>query len=823
MFGQFFVGAVKHYLRAPLITVINIIGLALGLACFLAAWGMSSYWKQSDSHFANSDRIYILTQQFQTSENLPRGNPYSATPAARYLREDVPELEAIGRISDGANSEIAYEGKSIALYGAVADPEIFNIFDFDFVYGSGDQALTTRENIIMTQNAAERLFGKINPVGRSVVIAGETHILVGVIGKIPQPSHLGDNTNSIRQFEYLRKWPEPAADRREWWMGTSGITYMLLPKNNTAAIKEKLDKELVSFAKRRIPEVQRNNVDNVWFGRMSLSELQSKVLDSRIFQNQSNLLSVRGVLFGMGLVILLVSCINYANLATAQAAQYAKEVGLRKVVGAGRNSVILQYWFEALLLTVFSGLSALIILAIFAPILKAQSGIDLVNSLIQTKFFLSTFLGLIVLVSILASLYPVAFLSRVRPVEALRSGKVKSGNGFLTQILVGIQFTAASTLLILVLVVGQQNRFMRNMVVQPDKDPVIVLVDNASIKVGPDQLRKALSNEPSIKSVSAINYVPWGGYRNYLDITRSREENAATVSTNLSLLGYNFISTFQATLIAGRGFDPAIETWGEPELLLDDPNATTAVIIDDTFRKALGFETPDAAIGQDVYYAPSIRESYGSDPTINIIGVVETVPLVNGTGDIRSNIYDLSTANYDNPSVRIDRKNVKEGISVIEKVVKERFPTSAVTMRFLDSEFEKSFKTYEDINLGFSGLSLIALIISSMGLFAMAVFTTIQRRHEIGIRKTLGASTLQVISLLIRDFSRPVLIANILAWPLAWYAAKIYLNGFMQHIDLTPLPWILGFTFTILIAWSAVGGQAFSAARVNPAEVLKSE
>ena len=823
MLGQFFMGALKHYLRAPIITAVNIIGLALGIACFLVAWGLSSNWQQSDSHFANSDRIFVLTQQFQTNKNIPRGNPYSATPAARYLREDVPELEAVGRISDGSDSEIAYEGKSIALYGAVADPEIFDIFDFDFVYGSGEQALVTRENIIMTQNAAERLFGKINPVGRSVVIAGETHLLVGVIGKIPQPSHLGDGTNSIRQFEYLRKWPEPAADRREWWMGTSGITYMLLPENNTAAIKEKLDKELESFAIRRIPEVQRKNVDNVWFGRMSLSELQSKVLDSRIFQNQSNLLSVRRVLFGMGLAILLVSCINYANLATAQAAQYAKEVGLRKVVGASRNSVILQYWLEALLLTVLSGMIAIAILALFAPIFKAQAGIDLLNSLVHTKFFISAFLGLVVFVSLIASIYPVAFLSRIRPVEALRSGKIKSGSGFLTQILVGVQFTAASTLLILVMVVGQQNRFMRNMVIHPDKDPVIVLVDNASIKVGPDQLRKGLLNETSIKSVSAINYVPWGGYRNYLDITRSREANAATVSTNLSLFGYNFISTFQANLIAGRGFNPAIETWGEPELLIDDPNATTAVIIDDTLRKALGFETPDAAIGQDVYYAPSIRESYGSDPTINIIGVVETVPLVNGTGDIRSNIYDLSTANYDNPVIRVDRKNVKKGISAIERIVKERFPSSAVTMRFMDSEFEKSFKTYDDINSGFTGLSLIALIISSMGLFAMAIFTTIQRRHEIGIRKTLGASTWQVISLLVRDFSRPVLIANIVAWPLAWYAAKTYLSGFMQHINLTPIPWVLGFIFTILIAWMAVGGQAFSAARVNPAEVLKSE
>ena len=182
-----------------------------------------------------------------------------------------------------------------------------------------------------------------------------------------------------------------------------------------------------------------------------------------------------------------------------------------------------------------------------------------------------------------------------------------------------------------------------------------------------------------------------------------------------------------------------------------------------------------------------------------------------------------TTWNGDYPAVRIDRNNVKQGIAAIERVVKERAPDNAVNIKFTDKEFEQNFKTYDSINTGFAGLSVIALIISAMGLFAMAVFTAIRRRQEIGIRKTLGASTWEVTSLLIKDFSRPVIIANIVAWPLAYYAARTYLDGFLQHINLTPVPWILGFIFTLLIAWLAVGGQAFSAARVKPAEVLKSE
>ena len=829
MIGHFFSSAIKHYVRSPLITAVNIFGLALGLACFLAASGMSSYWAQSDKHFENTDRIYVLTQQFQAEGSMPRDNPISASPAAKYLREDIPELEAVARISGGGDSSLSWEGKSISLYGAVADPELFDIFDFDFVYGSAEEALVARENIIVTQKAAKRLFGDVNPVGRSVVVnADETHTIVGVIGEIPQPSHMGDTSGAIRQFEYLRKWPDPDADDQEWWLGVSALTYMLLPSENTEAVVTKLDQQLSTMATRRIPEVQMNMMEKLWFDKMSLPQLQSKILDNRIFQNQSHLFTVKGVLFAMGLIILLVSCINYANLATAQAAGYAKEVGLRKVVGAGRNSVMTQYWLEALLLTVIGGLIALVLLALISPVLKAQAGIDLMNGLRLNPLFMPVLIGLVLMVSVLASLYPVAFLSRVRPVEALRSGKIKSGNQFLTQILVGTQFAAASTLLILVLVVGQQNRFMRDIAVQPENDLVAVLVDGASTSIGTDELRQSLSSSAAVKSVSGINYVPWSNYVNYMELVTTRDASANKAVSTTTRVDYNFLDTFQAKLVAGRDFDPQIETWGEPafdqeNIEIEDLGVDYSVIVDRTYAVALGFASPEEAIGKPLYLTPQLRESFGRDPTLRIIGVIETVPLVNGIGDVRSNLYELANYSGNLPAIRIDKNNVKAGVAAIEKAVKDRNPDAAVTMRFTDNEFERSFRTYDGISKGFTGLSLIALAISSMGLFAMAVFTAIQRRQEIGIRKTLGASTWEVTSLLIRDFSRPVLIANIIAWPLAWYAANTYLKGFMQHIDLTIVPWVLGLMFTLIIAWVAVGGQAFSAARVKPAEVLKSE
>ena len=261
-----------------------------------------------------------------------------------------------------------------------------------------------------------------------VINAQETHTIVGVIDQIPQPSHMGEATSALRRFEYLRKWPDPDEGSQEWWLGVSAMTYMLLPKENFDAVKDKLDRTLATMADRRIPELQRGVLDRIWFDKMTLQQLQTKQLDNRIFQNQSNFLTVVGVLFGLGLVILLVSCINYANLATAQAAGYAKEVGLRKVVGAGRNSVIAQYWLEALLLTVIAGVLAFVFLTLISPVLEAQAGINLLGGLLLNPLFWPVLIGLVLFTSVLASLYPVVFLSRVRPVEALRSGKIKRGN-----------------------------------------------------------------------------------------------------------------------------------------------------------------------------------------------------------------------------------------------------------------------------------------------------------------------------------------------------------------------------------------------------------
>ncbi len=822
MLKHFLSSAFSHYAKAPLTTLVNVMALALGIACFFGALGVSSYWGQSDASFENRDRIRLITQQFDTDERTMRESPTVARPVAKFLRNDLPELEAVARVSFSDPINIQTDGQTFRLNQALTNSAIFQIFDFTFVHGTAENVMSQPEGVVFFEEPARRVFGDIDPVGKSITFDdGTTLTITGVIKEPPQPSHFGTGDNALRSFEIVTVVPMEADDSGSWWLGVSSYAYALLPEDGTKAAEQALNAALLDFSERHIPEQQRAALKRIWFGTMTLQELQAKDIDGVIFKGSRNALTVTNILFGMGVLILIVSIINYSNLATAQAAGYAKEVGMRKVVGASQASIAVQYWLEAFILTVLGFVLACLFIALTAPVLKAQAGIDLITGLGQNPNLWLWTIGLALVVSVLASIYPVAYLSRIRPVEALRSGKVRGGNHKLTKLLVGFQFAAASTLLILVFVVGQQNAYTKNLVLSPEEDPVAILENMSSEGQRSDDFRDIIDRHPSIKSVSHLGYMPWTDYANYMNISRSREQGAIEATSTRSDIGFDFFDTYGGELLAGRYFDPERDQYSQdyPENYQGD----IPIIIDWTHARELGFEKPEDAVGEHVYLTRTLARNFDADPSYRIIGVVKTVPLIYGIGHVRANFYSLDHFDEMNLMFRIDRSRVREGINAIETLVKERNPNSVVSLRFADDEFEKSFRTYQGINLGFIGLALIAFTISTIGLFAMAVFTTLQRRHEIGIRKTLGASTGEVTRQLVKEFTWPVLIANLIAWPVAYYAATVYLHNFMQRMDLTPLPWVLGLVFTLLIAWIAVGGQAFKAARVKPAEVLKSE
>jgi len=509
-------------------------------------------------------------------------------------------------------------------------------------------------------------------------------------------------------------------------------------------------------------------------------------------------------------VILLISCLNYTNLSIAQATRQAREIGMRKVLGASGRDIFIRCVVEGILIAALAALSASALLWIFGPPFEGLTGIDLRAGL----FGNSNLVWILVLVvpglGLAASLYPAIFMLGVAPARTLRSSTVKGGSPLLRNILVGVQFFAASLLLILLLVMSAQNRHLSDLAGPDAYDTVVMLTDSKSRSVGADRLRPRIEGRPGIEAVSALGSVPWTNR-----VTFSSFDGAGGEASRRVLLrsgaGYGLCEVFSCLVVAGSDFDPARHA--------ADSDVKNVIIDTDTVR-SMDFGTPEQAAGQSLYSPPTAD---GAQTEYRIAGVIEPLVLNFGATSLQpfGQIYILDPDEARVPAVRIRPGEADLALRSIEQALAEVAPDAVMETQFVSDSFADSFRIYGGIARGVSVLSLAAFAIALLGLFGMASFLAARRRHEIGVRKTLGAQPRQIVGLLLRDFLKPILLANILAAPVAWMAARAYLSGFANTVPLTPMPWIIALTTTLFLGSLAVGGQAARAASVSPKLVLR--
>jgi putative ABC transport system permease protein len=466
-------------------------------------------------------------------------------------------------------------------------------------------------------------------------------------------------------------------------------------------------------------------------------------------------------------------------------------------------------------------------LMLLIPVLRASLEIDLtsVATLSSADFYLFL-LGLLAFVTLLSGAYPTFVLSGIRPVQALRLGKLRAGSKLTSTLLVGVQFLAASLLLIVVIVMYSQNMDLRRNGLGTSRDPLLV-IDNAIglTGVSEETLQAELRQIPQALDVTSAAQAPWAPGVNLNTISRTADPMSTGQLAFQNLVGYDFFSVLEIPLIAGRLFDRARGEDMMPPFDELDPNRPVSFIVDRAFAQQLGFESPEAAIGEIVYW-PAGPGRPNSDTEgaqqLRIIGVVENKPLhLNGVG-ATANSFTLAR-DLENQIVRIARDDIPGALEAIDAMWSRLTPSMPRSRRFLDEIFDESYETFGRINQLVTALALMAFFISIVGLLGMAIQVASRRRHEMGIRKTLGASARQIVGLMLKDFGKPVVIANLVAWPLAFLAANVYLSVFMHRIALTPLPFVLSLILTLLVAWITVGGQAIKSARVRPAEVLNYE
>ena len=821
--------AVRAFLARKLHTLVNVFGLALGFSSFLGAYVFVHYGENADQHFPNADRIHVVFQRVH-AEHFPLpmlATARSSSRLAERLRVDLPELEAVARLKlsvfmeSGAIVVATREGRSFRRV-QYTQPPFLDIFRLNYLYGSAETVTEHVRSAILTEQATLAMFGTANAIGESIELPdGQPIEVAGVISAIREPSHLGVSFNT-QGFEVLvvSALPEDTAgpsrehlEEAAHWASQDTYTYVLLPRDGRMTL-ESLNEYLAELG----PRVTEGSDRRVEYDARPVSHIASSYgFPSFPLPRIIAPVSPAELVLLLGLTILAIAGVNFLNLATVTVAARTREMAVRQVVGASRIQVVLQYLLEAMLTAAIAVSLGIVVVELALPAANIVAQKDF--SIPWSSEFGWLVVGAVVVCGLVVGIYPAMLLSRIRPTQALRMIAPGTGSRMLRTLLITAQFAAASFLAIMMLVVQKQNSVLQEAGLRFDEDPYVV-IENTPNEVGLDAevLRSELLRSPNILEVTGARPLPWETTDTVTIYSRSPDPAVETVFTQLRSVTFDFFRVLGLELLAGTQFTAQQQTgWDSDPDLSERPRL---VVLDQTAAQRFGWPNVADAVGQSLYTpimgGPELRAP------VEIIGVVRRPPFEFRRATAGS-VYSLSAGNAAYPIVRIDRDGVGPALAHIDAVWSTLAPQAPIRRDFLEARFRQLYRSYEIRNFVFVALAGLGLGVAAMGLFGIAAFVAARRRQEVGIRKTLGATTSQVALSLVRDFCKPVIVANLLAWPLAFVAATSYLDAFSQRAELGPSPFLTSLGLTVLVALVAVASQVVTAARTQPARVLRYE
>jgi putative ABC transport system permease protein len=729
--------------------------------------------------------------------------PLSNAPSILVLKQDYPEILDAVRIRPSlpvSKNLVKYEDKQFYEEGVLyADNSLFDVFTFPMMKGDPKTALKTAYSVVLTEEIATRYFGDEDPLGKVLRFNDQEDFTVtGVVKNVPQNSHF--TFSMLCSFETFY-----ARDRESWesWFNWNIHSYLLLPEDYDY---RELEEKFPAFVDKHIgKELSAIGGELKYF----LQPMTSIHLHSNLqfeFSGNSSILYV--YIFGaIALFILLIACINFMNLATARSANRAKEVGLRKVVGAKRKELIRQFLGESLVYSFFSLLTALVLVELALPFFRSLSGIDLRLGYASLSWLIPGFLGLIFLVGIIAGSYPALFLSRFQPVRVLK-GSLKAGaaSSRFRSILVVAQFVISISLIIGTAIILHQLNYMKNTSLGFDKEKVLVVqIMDPKIRESLDSIKAELKRIPGVVNISASSIVPGEFPDMQPFIPEGFTEGQAQIMESMNV-DHDFIPTLGMEIVDGRNFSIEFKTDHEE-----------AALINETAAKKFGWDDP---VGKTIKAPTSIALEWG---TRRIIGVVKDFHLASLHKAIGPLFISNRPGYLNSIVIKISSENFGYIVDMLREKWREIAPNHPFDYFFLGDSFDSQYDAEErlsDLVASFAGL---AIFIACLGLFGMASFAAEQRTKEIGIRKVLGASVPGVVALLSKDFLKIVGIANIVAWPMAYFVMKKWLQGFAYRTNIELSVFILTGFLALAIALITVSYQAIRAALANPVDSLRYE
>ncbi len=786
MLKNYILTAIRNLSRHKSYSLINILGLTVGLALTILLLSFIRYELSYEDFNTKKDRIYRTVSKINVSENKSLKGPMSTGLVYNWVMDEIPEVEAVLRL-DPRPGEIRYQGKTFkSEYPFYTDSTFFQFFDLKLKYGNKQTALDPG-GIVLSEKLANTIFNQENPLGKTIQWQNHNLEVKGILEELPANTHL--NVDLLVPVSTLDKANSYFKNR-----GISTYIYYLFKEGmNTPSNINKLDQ----FIENKVNDFFSDFGLTVDHRLQNLGDIHLHSEGLQYSMSTPGSMNTIIILSVLAFFIVLIAVINYINLETSRAETRSLEVGIRKVSGAHKKHLIFQFIGESLITVLISFFLAIGLAELFSGGFE-----NLVNREFSQELYtpvnLALYFGLALFIGLAAGFYPAVFLSSFKPAVILKSyNNMGKGQSLLRVLLVVVQFTIATFLIIGLMMVYSQIQYAKNKDLGFEEEQVLVIegLTNA-MEEKYNLIKNELSSVPEVKHVSAATSYP--GFTSMNNSIRTSLDEQGVIAKD-NIVKNNYEKTLGLTIKEGRYFSE--------EFTAD----TNAYILNEQAVAMLGLENP---VGKRIYH----NQKEG-----RIIGVMKNYHVENLREEIAPVVHSQRADWFNYILVKIQAENIKQTLTEINSRLTNIDNEYVFEYKFLDDHFDAMYDQEERMNKTSIYSAVIAIIISLLGLYALTSFVVIKRRKEIGIRKAMGATVGIVVYKLVKDINKWVLLANIIAWPLAFYFIRQWLANFAFHIDISIWYFIAGSIITFLIALIVVAFQAYLAATENPAHTLRDE
>ncbi len=809
MFTNYFKIAWRNLIKYRLISIINLFGLSIGLgSCLLITLYILNELSY-DRFNKNADRIYRVTRDFYTSDGSRSLKLCSISPPfGYYMPTDFPEIEKMTRLLDDGITPLKYQDKVFNETNLFwADENLSDVFTFQMLTGNAKTALMDPFSVMMSEEAAKKYFGSEDPMNKTIRYNNKYDFKVtGIFKAFPRNSHL--HPALFLSFNTLKN-PDiyGSENLRTNWGNNSFFTYLLLPDKYNP---QRMLNQFPAFIDRRMAGQEYVGQQASKFTKLGLQ----KLTDIHLYSHTDSEIEPNGdinriyVFSAIAIFILLIACINYMNLATARSSLRAKEIGIRKVVGANKAGLIYQFLSESIILSFVAGIFAVVLCWASIPLLNKLSGSNIdFHQLLSFKILIPVFFTPFI-IGFLSGIYPAVYMSSFQPVKTMKGlFSVGAGNLSIRKVLVISQFAISIILMIATLLVFQQLRFVQKKALGYDKDHLAIIPYPSDLNEKFESFRTELVSNSNIKNAGRSSRIPTGRLLDAMDayVASGDTMSPSKVDIKLVAIDYDFIPTYGMTMISGRNFSR--------EYSLD----TTNFILNEAALRLLGWPDASKAIGNEFKYG-NIKG--------HIIGIVKDFHFESMHQSILPLVLELFPARisfYHNLTVKLTGNDPQSTISYIESVWKRYLPEVPFQYNYLDQNFAALYQNEQRQGEIFTIFACIAIFIASLGLLGLSIFSITQRIREIGIRKVLGANLATLVTLLSKEFLFLVLIASLIATPIGWFGMHRWLNGFAYRIHIQWWVFVLAAGTSAIVALMTISFHAIKAAIANPTKSLRAE